>query len=290
MTKKCFVLMPFTAELNDIYLTVYKPVCESNDIQCQRADETLNPGVITKQICEGILDADIIIADITDHNPNVFYELGFAQTLAKPTIITNLDKPGNRFPFDIRAYTIIRYEQTPAGMDVLTRKLDSTIKEVFEEIARVSNPIWDVLDKKHLIMADKRTPVLDKDKIMRLIKLHEHSSEHLIFSAVIQTMYEVKVNENHYDIDIFTDNLFTELMRSKENCRGFRGKVIGDVYQFLKERFTREQLRATLEKLKPEELAKGDLLIVSRKVRILINKEVRKNFRKIEEEIDEREE
>lgn len=73
--KKCFVLMPFKERLKEIYTEVYKPVCSENGIECWRVDEIARPGSITRDIVEGILDADIIIADLTTRNPNVFYGL-----------------------------------------------------------------------------------------------------------------------------------------------------------------------------------------------------------------------
>lgn len=66
--KTCFVLMPFAEE----YREVYKPVCKAAGIRSWRVDEVARPGSITRDIVEGIIDADIIIADLTSQNPNVF--------------------------------------------------------------------------------------------------------------------------------------------------------------------------------------------------------------------------
>lgn len=81
--RTCLVLMPFATEYEEIYKLVYKKACEELQIICYRIDEISRPGSITKDIVDGIIDADIIIADLTDNNPNVFYELGIANSIGK---------------------------------------------------------------------------------------------------------------------------------------------------------------------------------------------------------------
>lgn len=70
--KKCFVLMPFEEKYREIYTEVYKVVCAKNGIDCWRVDEVNKPGSITRDIINGIIKSDIIIADLTARNPNVF--------------------------------------------------------------------------------------------------------------------------------------------------------------------------------------------------------------------------
>lgn len=52
-----------------------------------RADETYRPGIIIANVAKQIIESKLIIADITPSNPNVFYEVGFAHALNKPTIL-----------------------------------------------------------------------------------------------------------------------------------------------------------------------------------------------------------
>ena len=79
--KNCFVLMPFEPKYREVYDEVYKPVCSANDLDCWRVDEISRPGSITRDIVEGIIDAEVVIADLTSQNPNVFYELGIAHSV-----------------------------------------------------------------------------------------------------------------------------------------------------------------------------------------------------------------
>ena len=75
--KKCFVLMPFKEDFNNPWLFAVKPAAESNGLYNFRADdENRSMGKITKDITKSIINADIIIAEMTGLSPNVCYELG----------------------------------------------------------------------------------------------------------------------------------------------------------------------------------------------------------------------
>ena len=64
-----------------------------------RADHLANPGIITSHIVEHLLNAELVIADLTDHNPNVFYELAIRDAVRKP--IVQLIQAGQKIPFDV---------------------------------------------------------------------------------------------------------------------------------------------------------------------------------------------
>ena len=102
--------MPFADQYREVYQEVYKPVCERSGMDCWRVDELARPGSITRDIVEGILDADVVIADLTSRNPNVFYELGIAHSVGNKTIMTTQSIAD--VPFDIANYRVLIYEQT----------------------------------------------------------------------------------------------------------------------------------------------------------------------------------
>jgi hypothetical protein len=145
---KCFVLMPFDKKFKEVYLEVYQPVCQANNIVCWRVDEINRPGSITRDIIEGILDADIVIADLTTKNANVFYELGIAHTVGNKTIMTS--QSIGDVPFDIGNFRVILYEQTIAGSKELYKKLDLAIKELLKALDRTNNPFQDVVSSRSL--------------------------------------------------------------------------------------------------------------------------------------------
>ena len=141
--KTCFVLMPFAEEYREVYEQVYRPVCNAAGIRCWRVDEVAGPGSITRDIVEGIIDADIIISDLTSQNPNVFYELGIAHAVGNKTIMTC--QRIEDVPFDIGNYRVILYDQTIAGSKKLTERLTAAIQELLAALDRTNNPVQSVL-------------------------------------------------------------------------------------------------------------------------------------------------
>src|ERR1044072_158016 len=158
LEKKCFVLMPFQDRLKEIYSDVYVPVCLNNNIHCWRVDEIARPGSITRDIIEGILDADIIIADLTTRNANVFYELGIAHSTSNKTIMTAQSLKD--VPFDIASYRVIFYEHTLNGSKELARKLDLAIKELIAALDRTNNPFQEVLAARGGSRIKQKTPLI----------------------------------------------------------------------------------------------------------------------------------
>lgn len=88
-----FAIMPFGTEWSAGVYDLIKRAAESLrpelDVLVYRADEISRPGKITDQIVQAIRDSNAIIADITGDNPNVMWELGYAQALEKPAVILN---------------------------------------------------------------------------------------------------------------------------------------------------------------------------------------------------------
>ncbi len=103
-----FVLMPFREEFTPVYSSLIKPVLESQGFDVARADEIDNTQPVMRDVVEGIWEADLIIADLTGFNPNVFLELGIAHTLRKLIIHITQD-PLENLPFDLRPLRVIRY-------------------------------------------------------------------------------------------------------------------------------------------------------------------------------------
>lgn len=110
---KAFVVMQFGEPYDALYTDVIKPVAEEMGLEAYRADDVYRPGVILQDIIRGIVEAEVVIAEITPPNPNVFYELGYAHAMDKTTIL--LAERGKELPFDIRSYRCIFYDNTIRG-------------------------------------------------------------------------------------------------------------------------------------------------------------------------------
>ena len=113
-----FVIMPFDRKFDIIYRKI-KKTAENEGFYCTRADETAK-GIILKDIFNDILNAFVIVADVTEKNPNVFYELGVAHTLGRKTIMISQNKD---IPYNISFEHVLFYNNVIGGDKTLVRKL-----------------------------------------------------------------------------------------------------------------------------------------------------------------------
>jgi hypothetical protein len=108
-----FVVMQFSAPYNDLYSEVIRTVCKQLGFDVIRADEDYGPGIIIADVARQIYESAVIVADITPTNPNVYYEVGFAHALNKPTIL--MAEKGTKLPFDVSPFRTLFYENTING-------------------------------------------------------------------------------------------------------------------------------------------------------------------------------
>ena len=105
-----------------------------------RADEESAPDSITAQVVGRIVESDLIVADLTDHNPNVFYELAVAHGYGKNVI--HLLQKGQNVPFDVVDQRVIFYDLTdPESVDSAVRGVTSAQAWLDENPGQARNPI-----------------------------------------------------------------------------------------------------------------------------------------------------
>lgn len=121
-----FVVMQFSEEFNVLYQDVIKPVCERYNLSVVRADDIYTSNMIISDIVTKINKSKIVIADITPNNRNVYYEVGYAHAIGKPTIL--LAEKGTDLPFDLSPFRVIFYENTIKGKDIVLKNLENHIK------------------------------------------------------------------------------------------------------------------------------------------------------------------
>jgi CheY-like chemotaxis protein len=117
--KHCFVIMPFsqtTEKHTEKYWTDFfdkfiKPSLEKFGYSCRRSQA--QPSNIIKDILTELLDADLVLAVLTDFNANVWYELGIRHARRRGTIM--IIEEGQKLPFDISHYGVIKYTDTISG-------------------------------------------------------------------------------------------------------------------------------------------------------------------------------
>lgn len=105
----CFVAMPFRPELNFFFLYVKHYLEKEYGLRVERGDAKILTKPLMEKIREQILRADLVIGEVTDGNPNVFYELGLAHANHKPVLFLTRGSP-DEAPVDIRQFEFIRYD------------------------------------------------------------------------------------------------------------------------------------------------------------------------------------
>jgi hypothetical protein len=117
-----FVLMPFDSSFDDIYHVGIKATCEEVGAFCERVDEQIFQERILDRIYNQIDKADILVADMTGRNPNVFYETGYAHALGKNVVL--LTQHSEDIPFDLKHHPHIIYGGNIIDLkDKLSRRL-----------------------------------------------------------------------------------------------------------------------------------------------------------------------
>lgn len=103
----CFVIMPFSERLSnrptgffdEVFESLIKPAAESSGFDVYTANKD-GSDVIQSTIINELMDADLVVADLTDHNPNVLFELGLRMAEEKPVAIIKTEDTGGIFDVD----------------------------------------------------------------------------------------------------------------------------------------------------------------------------------------------
>ncbi len=113
------MVMPFNKTLKPVYRVVSQALRADGWI-VQRADEIVRPRRITDAIMQAILISDLVVADLTGSNPNVFYELGLAHATGCDVILLTQER---RIPFDVTTESTIFYKAHKKGLEALAQQL-----------------------------------------------------------------------------------------------------------------------------------------------------------------------
>lgn len=149
MPRTCFVIMPFSEtascskrEWTRIYKNLFKKTIEESglDYECRRS--TTTRGSIIRGIIEDLDESWVVLADLTDQNPNVFYELGIRHSIRPRTILVAQKRVD--IPFDLRGYASHIYEwNTIKGRNKFKKKIKSLLEEIDQSPERSDNPVSD---------------------------------------------------------------------------------------------------------------------------------------------------
>lgn len=239
----CFVVMPFSEDLNNTYMVI-ESVASSMKIKCTRADKisTTSEPILNK-ICTQISQAYFIIVDITNLNPNVFYELGIAHVLRDANKVLIIKEEQTTCPSDIQhlhyyAYSksnLKRLKDTIEGffsenniledlhgilrfLDLLPR--DSALSQKF--IVSISDHIGNNMDDLILILNNKVSEV-SQIRIINILtaltgalnELNQSNDMYVLYSDLTQLI--ISKTYNYFDLSSYTTQIFNKAYHNISN-------------------------------------------------------------------------
>jgi hypothetical protein len=144
--KRCFVVSEFgtdeatRVERKQTLKHLVKKVLEPIGYVVERADDIDDLGQITHQIIERLLDDDLVVADLTGLNPNVFYELAVRHAARKPVV--TLMTHGQTIPFDLKDVRTVFYDlHDPDKLEAAQHELRLKVEAIENNPEDVRNPI-----------------------------------------------------------------------------------------------------------------------------------------------------
>src|SRR5512132_116991 len=222
--KTCFVVMGFgektdfqsnpqrVLNLNKTFEYIIQPAVEESGLECIRADTIIHSTVIDKPMYEQLLEADLVIADLSTSNANAIYELGVRHALRPHTTIV-MAESNFKFPFDFSHLTILMYEHL--GKEIGYGEVVRVKAELKKKIAHlldnpnVDSPVFlflQSLAEKEVVMkaavpAPAATPV-SKESFAELMENFRKAKaevkkpiDWLTVSGVLKALQEMQPND-----------------------------------------------------------------------------------------------
>ena len=142
----CFVVSPIgeadseTRKRSDaVFKFIITPAARDSNLTALRADHLSSPGMITNQVISHILEDRMVVADLTDHNANVFYELALRHAFRKPVVLLILKD--QKLPFDVHGLRTIYYDLSLEGVAQASEEVGRQIAAALAGEAEVESPV-----------------------------------------------------------------------------------------------------------------------------------------------------
>jgi hypothetical protein len=134
-----FILMPFAPEFKEVHEAIDQALAgEELAFSVKRGDDVFGGGHIIDDIMRSISEAEIIVADLTTKNPNVFYELGIVHMVKNVNKVIMITQSQDDVPFDIRPFRFILYQKNEQGLSKLKNDLVEAVKAVAPSSFRIT--------------------------------------------------------------------------------------------------------------------------------------------------------
>lgn len=176
--KKCFFIMPFSKSFDLMYGTLREALLENGYI-AERVDSVAGCNSLMNKIMQGILTSQYIIVDISQLNPNVFYELGISHCYKESRNILILKDKETEAPTDIRYMHYIEYNKE--NLILLKEQILQTLKEI-KYISELESALT-----LHKIISEK-----ESDSIINILEGHFHRDEIMLLCNILNREYSME--------------------------------------------------------------------------------------------------
>jgi len=213
--RKCFIITPIggdnsetRAKADGLIRAVILPVLKELNIEGMAAHQIDSSGSITKQVIQRIVYDDLVIANLTELNPNVMYELAVRHAKRKPVIV--VAENGTKLPFDIAQERTLFYSNDMLGVELLKPRLKAAIGKAIDE-ENPDNPIYTAIEEnimRDIVMknsSDTEKFILDKlDEMSSRLNSIDKQKNSFSFEPV---PFPSK-STIQFEVDITTDKRF----------------------------------------------------------------------------------
>ena len=210
--KNCFVIAPIgepeseTRKRSDQILRhVIIPPLNECGYTTTRADQISEPGMITSQVIQHIVDDHLVVADMTERNPNVFYELAIRHAIRKPLV--QLIKRGEQIPFDVAGTRTIQVDHHDLdSVEHAKQEIIAQVQSLEEDPSKLETPISVSLDLQLLrqsenpeqrSLADVLSVISELRSSMANMEKRLASPEGLISSDMLRFLSDRMVIRSH---------------------------------------------------------------------------------------------
>jgi hypothetical protein len=207
----CFVIMPFsktTSKHTRTYWTAHfkdflKPLIEENGTLEARRSKPLRGGVLS-EIITALVTSPVVVADVTDQNPNVFWELGVRQSFRHGTV--TIAEEGTKLPFDVSSKGTLFYSNDRLKNEDFRRDFKDAVLDSLEHPERPDSQVFEILSGRGTLFE-----IFRRDEAMRRLEavLSEIEINNQLQKRVIKTIQanQEKRKEDKKGVVIPTERL-----------------------------------------------------------------------------------
>lgn len=242
-TKTCFIITPIGDEntiirrhIDGMIDGVISPVLECKGYKMEVAHRISSPGSINKQVISKIYSSDLVIANLTDLNANVMYELAFRHATRKPVIMI-MEKGEKQLPFDVNNERTIFYKNDFQGAVDLKDRILNAIDAIESDYKDVDNPIYTALEsiqeKETVLKSINKSTGVNTDALKYIIEKLDYL-ERSLFMNKYNRLNNIESHKKYIvmvDIEDYSNWDVTERQNFIKNLmdESFKFKEIAEV-------------------------------------------------------------